>query len=221
MRVAAGYQGMAEALEAGGKAQQAYHAYVECVSLNPTNPDTYNSLGVFLHNHKQTSEAIKVINAGIHIAPDQARLWDNRGVVLESMQQLAQAQVAFERTIMLDPTRASGYAGLGVCMLYSGWWLGVCMLYSGWWLGVCAAAGCCCCRWYCRNCLNWSRRARRFLLLEIWRHNNTVISESKRYRGSAGRSPSTLSHSSPVSLAVQLHIHRLPVKQTQSCKILD
>ena len=74
-----------------------------------------------MHNHKQTSEAIKVINAGIHIAPDQARLWDNRGVVLEAMQQLAQAQEAFERTIKLDPTRASGYAGLGVlCLLYGG-----------------------------------------------------------------------------------------------------
>jgi tetratricopeptide (TPR) repeat protein len=69
---------------------------------------------------RQLMQALAVIHAGLARNPSDSQLYDLQGLVESSMGRPDQAEANFRKVIELAPTRALGYADLGVLMLQLG-----------------------------------------------------------------------------------------------------
>ncbi|HVS31673.1 MAG TPA: tetratricopeptide repeat protein [Thermoanaerobaculia bacterium] len=111
--------GMPEALlhiagtyERMGRAADAERMYGEAVSLRPNSASAHNQYGVFLSNHGRYSDALSRFRRVTDLQPDGPRGWANLGSAYQGLGDYANARVAYEKSIAVDPT-AAAYSNLG------------------------------------------------------------------------------------------------------------
>ena len=68
------------------------------------------------HTEKRYDEALKEFDEALKIAPDFARAYAGRGITLLQMQNRADARIAFEKAVRLDPESFDAQVGLGLVL---------------------------------------------------------------------------------------------------------
>ncbi|MDH3416761.1 MAG: tetratricopeptide repeat protein [Gammaproteobacteria bacterium] len=74
--------------------QQAAKAYERLLTLDPRNAEIYNNLGLTLHYLGRSDEALRRLNDGIAVNPDNQRIWLTLGFVNSQVGNVEQARKA-------------------------------------------------------------------------------------------------------------------------------
>src|SRR6476469_5214528 len=93
----------AQAHHEAGRVTEAIKLLKRGRSLAPNDPHILNTLGACLTELGQKVEALQAFGAAIRVDPDIAAAHFNRGTVLDDLNDLNAARVAYERAAALDP----------------------------------------------------------------------------------------------------------------------
>ena len=80
--------------------------YLQVLKTNPQHPDALHLLGFLLHQAGQPAEGLKLVDAAISIAPQQAIFRGNKARILQGLGRRKEAHSAFRMTLLLDPANA-------------------------------------------------------------------------------------------------------------------
>ena len=97
-----------------GMLDSAVDAYKKCISLMPSNAETYNNMGVALKNQGKLDEAMEAYKKAISLNPNYADAYNNMGVSLKDQGNLEEAIKAYKKSISLKPDYVDAYSNLGV-----------------------------------------------------------------------------------------------------------
>ena len=97
-----------------GMLDSAVDAYKKCISLMPSNAETYNNMGVALKNQGKVDEAMEAYKKAISLNPNYADAYNNMGVSLKDQGNLEEAIKAYKKSISLKPDYVDAYSNLGV-----------------------------------------------------------------------------------------------------------
>jgi len=97
--------GLAFTLYQTGDVERAKEIYQKLLDEHPTNVQILNDLAWILQEYDHQYEAaLKLVNRGLHLAPDDLHLLDTRGVILSNVAgRLADAKKDFEKLVRLSP----------------------------------------------------------------------------------------------------------------------
>ncbi|HJT76518.1 MAG TPA: tetratricopeptide repeat protein, partial [Gemmataceae bacterium] len=109
------HQGLARALEADGKIDEARAEYAEALR-DDAGPVAYNDVGVFLAKHGRPDEALQHFARALELYPDQPRAHLNMGCILLDQGKLAEARRHLEEAVRLEPASADNYYYLGLVL---------------------------------------------------------------------------------------------------------
>ena len=110
-------------LKADSNYEQAIKLCQEALALKEQRefePDIYNAYGNTLDAMKQHDQAIKVFDIGIAKYPSYALLYFNKGVALMAADRNAEAEVWFQKALMITPYMYSSHYYLSLIALQQG-----------------------------------------------------------------------------------------------------
>lgn len=84
-------------------------------------PDAIHLQGLIAHRRGHLDEALALIDRALGLAPNDS-MYSNRGIVLQAMERLDEAVVAYQRALELNPQAAAVYCNLGSCMQAQAKW---------------------------------------------------------------------------------------------------
>jgi len=84
-----------------GELDVAEPIYAELLRLEPKRPDALNFMGMLQHQRGRHDEALALLQKASKLAPRQPSVWNNLGNVLVALDQFAQAEKAFRRSLAL------------------------------------------------------------------------------------------------------------------------
>jgi Flp pilus assembly protein TadD len=99
-----------------GRHEDAERLYRQMISLDPSNPDVLNLLGLCLLERKKRQEAANLFRQAVAVRGDIAEYHVNLGRALQAKPQLKEAETALRRAIELKPTMASAWTNLGAAL---------------------------------------------------------------------------------------------------------
>jgi tetratricopeptide (TPR) repeat protein len=76
----------------------------KAVALNPTDGYSHKNLGALLTKTNNTDAALKHLRLATQLLPSDPEAWYNLGGTLEAADELSDADEAYEKVILLDPT---------------------------------------------------------------------------------------------------------------------
>jgi antitoxin component YwqK of YwqJK toxin-antitoxin module len=109
--------------EADSQYTQAIKYCEEGLSLNEQReyePDLLNTYGNTLNESGQRDKALKVFDLAISRYPSYSLFYFNKGVVLLALNRLNEAELLFQKTLMINPYMYSAHFQLGVAALKQG-----------------------------------------------------------------------------------------------------
>lgn len=112
---AAAWFARGEALEADDPAA-AEAAYRQAIALAPEQAAAYLNLGAMCSEAGRHAEVVALCDEAIRScppSPELALVHFNRGVALDHLERLSEAQASYERCLALDPTLADAHYNLG------------------------------------------------------------------------------------------------------------
>ena len=84
-----------------GELDVAEPIYAELLHLDPKRPDALNFMGMLQHQRGRHPQALALLQKASKLAPRQPSVWNNLGNVLVALDQFAQAEKAFRRSLAL------------------------------------------------------------------------------------------------------------------------
>lgn len=88
-------------------------AYRQALALDPADEAACLNLGAMLSEAGRFGELAALCDEALRHAPGSALLHFNRGVALDHLERLSEAQASYERSLALDPTLADAHYNLG------------------------------------------------------------------------------------------------------------
>ncbi|MGC2185323.1 MAG: tetratricopeptide repeat protein [Terriglobales bacterium] len=104
----------ASAYEAGGDTPHAVSSLRQAIISDPRNVALYLDFASISMDHQSFPAGIAMINSGLAVQPNAAKLYLARGVLYVQMAQYDQAEADFDKANALDPGQAIGSAALGL-----------------------------------------------------------------------------------------------------------
>ncbi len=104
------------ALDAQGKADEAFSKYAEAVRLEPVYPDARNNLGSALARRGKLREAVAHFTEAVRQRPNFALANKNLGLALSRLGRVRQAITYLETAVYLAPEDADLWQSLGVAL---------------------------------------------------------------------------------------------------------
>jgi tetratricopeptide (TPR) repeat protein len=92
-------------------------ALQKAIALDPANADNYLDLATISLDHGAFKLGVDVLDAGLHAAPDSARLYLERGVLEVQLQQFDEANADFRKAADLNPLQNYSSVALGISLL--------------------------------------------------------------------------------------------------------
>ncbi len=111
--------GLAFALAAEGNAAEAERTHQRAIATQPRYAYAHIAYGNFLFNQGRPADAIPVYVRATVLAPDNPNAFNNLGTAYMFTGDFERAGAALERSIAIEPRRAS-YSGLGTVQYYRG-----------------------------------------------------------------------------------------------------
>lgn len=71
--------------------------YEQLLAFNPNNGEIHNNLGLTLHYLGRSSEALRRLNEGVAVDPDNQRTWLTLGYVNSALGNTGQARMALTK----------------------------------------------------------------------------------------------------------------------------
>ncbi|CAO3435758.1 hypothetical protein [Azospirillum endophyticum] len=90
--------------------------YRRVLQAEPQHADTLHLLGVLNHQRNNNTQAIDLIDKAIDLAPEVADYHANRGIVLQRLGRLEQAEAAQRQALECDPTHIGAHFNLGLVL---------------------------------------------------------------------------------------------------------
>ena len=94
--------------------EEAIHAYMEALRVDPTLADAHVNLGRILHRQKKFDEAESHYRQARELAPQDAVAAFNLGVLLHETDRFAEAMEAYSRAIAMDPKLPDAHYNLAL-----------------------------------------------------------------------------------------------------------
>ena len=94
--------------------EEARHAYLHALELDPTLADAHVNLGRLYHQAHQAAEAEEHYRAAARQAPDDAIVHFNLAVLLEEVGRSGEAIQAYQCALQADPSFADAHYNLGL-----------------------------------------------------------------------------------------------------------
>lgn len=104
---------VAVGLHIAHKADEAALVYEEVLSASPDQPDALHMLGLIESHRGHHEIAVGMLQRASELLADSPTVWGNLGVVLRRADRTAEALVAYEKSLSLDPSQAD------VCFNYA------------------------------------------------------------------------------------------------------
>ncbi|PYY08159.1 MAG: hypothetical protein DMG61_24135, partial [Acidobacteria bacterium] len=104
----------ASAYEASGDTPEAVRLLRQAIVSDPGNIDLYLDFANISMDHQSFQAGIAMINSGLALQPNAARLYVARGVLYVQLAQYDEAEADFEKADALDPRQSVGSAALGL-----------------------------------------------------------------------------------------------------------
>jgi tetratricopeptide (TPR) repeat protein len=108
---------LAAAYEANEQTPQAVAALQRAIPLAPGEVDNYLDLATLSLDHGAYKVGIDVVNAGLHVLPNSAPLYLERGVLEVQMDHYDQANADFQKAEALNPLQNYSSVALGISLL--------------------------------------------------------------------------------------------------------
>jgi tetratricopeptide (TPR) repeat protein len=108
---------IAAAYEANQQTPQAVSALQRAIKLAPREAENYLDLATISLDHGAFQVGVDVVNAGLHVLPDSAPLYLERGVLEVQMDHYDQANADFEKAAALNPLQNYSSVALGISLL--------------------------------------------------------------------------------------------------------
>jgi len=86
------------------------------ISLSPSDPDLWNTRGVFLRAGGRSAEAAWSYRRALAEQPDNAGFWSNLGNALADLKQLETAMVCHKRAISIEPAAVEFHRNLALAL---------------------------------------------------------------------------------------------------------
>jgi Tfp pilus assembly protein PilF len=86
-----------------GQYDKAADLYRQLLNSGSQDVNTYNNLGITLHNLGRSAEAIHVLNEGVVMDSSYQRIWLTLGFVNSQIGHFEQARTALTKAVQLDP----------------------------------------------------------------------------------------------------------------------
>jgi tetratricopeptide (TPR) repeat protein len=117
-RRAAALNLLAAAYEANQQTPQAVAALQRAIALAPRDMDNYLDLATISLDHGAFQVGVDVVNAGLHVLPDSAPLYLERGVLeVQMMDHYDQANADFRKAEELNPLQNYSSVALGISLV--------------------------------------------------------------------------------------------------------
>jgi Flp pilus assembly protein TadD len=111
---------LAEAYIGEKQPQLAVDSLRRAIALNPEDESNYLDFGSLCMDHQDFVNAAKVLEVGLKVHPDSARLIFQRGVLNAMQDHFQLAERDFEQASVLDPGTDSGSIALGITYMETG-----------------------------------------------------------------------------------------------------
>ena len=109
---------IAAAYEADQQTPAAVAALQEAIALAPRDVNNYLDLATISLDHGAFQVGVDVVNAGLHVLPDSAALYLERGVLeVQMMDRYDQANADFQKAAALNPLQNDSTVALGISLL--------------------------------------------------------------------------------------------------------
>jgi tetratricopeptide (TPR) repeat protein len=109
---------LAAAYEANQQTPEAVAALQRAIPLAPDEVDNYLDLATISLDHGAFQVGVDVVNAGLHVLPDSAPLYLERGVLeVQMMDRYDQANADFQKAEALNPRQNYSSVALGISLL--------------------------------------------------------------------------------------------------------
>jgi tetratricopeptide (TPR) repeat protein len=108
---------IAAAYEANQQTPQAVPALQRAIALAPREVENYLDLATICLDHGAFQVGVDVVNAGLHVLPDSAALYLERGVLEVQMDHYDQANADFQKAEALNPLQNYSSVALGISLL--------------------------------------------------------------------------------------------------------
>lgn len=113
-----GWNGLAESYDRLGMKQKAISSYIKAIELDPAGGN-YDALSALYLSAGNPGLALKTLEEGIDVRPNDVELFNSRGNLFLSMGQVLPAMAAFEKAASLQPEKAD-WTNLGFTYLEMG-----------------------------------------------------------------------------------------------------
>ena len=112
--------GLALALEAAGRSDEAESQLREALRVEPEFPESHVNLGLILLRQGHTAEARAQFEAALRLDPQSMSARTNLGLVLSNDGQFAAAEEQLTRAVAMNPRVPGPYASLGIVLAKRG-----------------------------------------------------------------------------------------------------
>jgi len=100
-----------------GRTDDAYPHFVRAVQIEPKDPVSHSNIGAYLHQHGHVAQAIPQYEIAIGLTMDsgvRAMAYANLGSAYSDLGDYRKAEIAFQRSVALNPNRFNTWVGLGL-----------------------------------------------------------------------------------------------------------
>jgi protein O-mannosyl-transferase len=100
-----------------GRTDEAYPHFIRAAQLQPHDPASHSNIGAYLHQHGRPSEAIPQYETAISLTSDArllATTYANLGSAYSDLGDYPKSELAFQKSIQLNPNRYTTWLGLGL-----------------------------------------------------------------------------------------------------------
>jgi tetratricopeptide (TPR) repeat protein len=104
----------ASAYEASGDTPEAVRVLRAAIVTDPRNTDLYLDFASLSMDHQSFQVGVDMINSGLKLQPDAARLYVARGVLYVQLARYDEAEADFEKANSLDPASSLGSVAQGL-----------------------------------------------------------------------------------------------------------
>jgi tetratricopeptide (TPR) repeat protein len=108
---------IAAVYEADLQTPNAVAALRKAIALAPGDANNYLDLATISLDHGAFQVGVDVVNAGLHVLPDSAALYLERGVLEVQMDRYDQANADFQKAAALNPLQNDSSVALGISLL--------------------------------------------------------------------------------------------------------
>jgi len=108
---------IAAAYEANQQTPLAVAALQQAIELAPKEVENYLDLATICLDHKSFQVGVDILTAGLHVLPDSAPLYIERGVLNVQMARYDEASADFEKASSLNPHQNFSTVAMGISLL--------------------------------------------------------------------------------------------------------